>query len=386
MIKHYRMILKTPVHIGSGDKLGRLDFLPQQDKCYIIDIDSLLERFKDNPAALSEFGQREFKLGDFLWDYKIKPEKVAKYTLDNPHRLRMREISEMIKTGLCKPLIPGTSIKGALRTVILWHLFQKTDKSEVSDVLNRILNDRDIKKEQADAELDHYLFGPDPNHDFLRGLQVGDATFKLPDLKLIETKVLSIDGRGSHGWKKMGRDGFNTSRVEEATPIHCEAIYPKTEAEFRIKVEDFLFDEAITKAELDFSSRKNSLIDLPKICNEFAQEFISEEIGFFKSCQMNQIAQFYSNLLKEVPKDKDEKSFLLHLGWGSGWRGMTGDWMDDITLRRFRGKFRMGKSIRNRQTDRWEQFAIFPKTRKVIFENGQPTYPLGWVKVEEKEE
>ena len=49
----------------------------------------------------------------------------------------------MVKTGFGNPIIPGTSLKGALRTVIFWHLFNETQK--VEEILNNILKKTDYK-------------------------------------------------------------------------------------------------------------------------------------------------------------------------------------------------------------------------------------------------
>jgi hypothetical protein len=54
----------------------------------------------------------------------------------------------------------------------------------------------------------------------------------------------------------------------------------------------------------------------------------------------------------------------------------VGRLLDPISLRDLRRKFRLGKA----------GVTEFPKTRRLVFEDGKPKYPLGWVVEVWKEE
>jgi hypothetical protein len=62
----------------------------------------------------------------------------------------------------------------------------------------------------------------------------------------------------------------------------------------------------------------------------------------------------------------------LQLSWGSGWKGMTGDWMTDETKERMRGLYREMKG---------RDGMPFPKTRRLAVSNNHPRLPLGWVRL-----
>lgn len=387
-INEYSFTIQTPVHIGNGERLGKMDFILERNQCLIIDLDMVLSELKDNQSALNEFGGEKFNIRDFLQKYKIPPANVQKYSLPNPGNIRPFNIQEMIKTGMGNALLPGSSIKGSIRTVMLWHLLKDTERKKATDILIGILKSK-VKKEQADNELDHFLFGRNPNHDLLRCLQVGDVEFNLSDLKLLECKVLSLNEHNGFGWKKMGKGGFNTPNAREGSSICCESLARDAVSIGRIKFEEFLFENPLTIKELGFSDKKELLVGLPHKCNEFTESFIASEIDFFTSCKMKKMVEFYETLKEEIPQDGG--SFFLHLGWGSGWRGMTGNYLDDEYIKGFRekyGKFsnQMGKNIKDKATGSWVQFPIFPKTRKIAFENGKPKYPLGWIKIEKVKE
>ena len=222
-IKEYRYTLKTPVHVGSGEKLGQIDFVLQRNQCIVVDIERLLQELKDNSQALNEFAHGSFNIADFLKKYKILPGSVRKYTIQNPNNIeRIYNIQEFVKTGMGNPIIPGSSIKGAIRTALLWHLLRSTtDKSRINEILHDVLNS-DVKKEKASSSLSKEFFGPDPNYDFLRILHVGDVELQMADMKLVESKVLNYQlGKkwiSRQELKSMLRDtGFeNSSQILEA--------------------------------------------------------------------------------------------------------------------------------------------------------------------------
>lgn len=362
----YRFTIRTPVHVGTGEKLGKTDIAPQGGQWIVVDMESVFSQLQNNPSAFDAFEERNFSLSGFLRKHRISPGNVQKYTLANPDNIRFdsrTEVQEMIKTGMGKPIIPGSSIKGALRTVIWWHLVRSKD---IGPTLDNIIGSR-AKSERADDALDKELFGKNPNYDFMRALQVGDTEFALPDIRLVESRVLNLTSTGS-GWKKMGRNGFTTPDPKKATPLYCEALNPKAMSTSKMKVDEFLFDDLAQG--LGFSGKKELLTHLPERCNQFARNFIAGEIEFFKSCNMREMVKFYQELQAEIPDGNDV--FLLHLGWGSGWRGMTGNYIEPDMLKKLRVKFRLGK----------RNFPEFPKTRKIAFQNRTPEFPFGWIRVE----
>jgi CRISPR-associated protein Csm5 len=64
---------------------------------------------------------------------------------------------------------------------------------------------------------------------------------------------------------------------------------------------------------------------------------------------------------------------VIRLGWGSGWKHMTGDYLerDKDILEKIRMNFRLGRPG-----------MPFPKSRKIAFQNGKPIFPFGWIKLE----
>ncbi len=385
----YRFTVITPVHIGSGVKLGKTDIARQGSLFTVVDMESVFSRFKGDLSVFDDvFENRDFDLFAFLKSNRIPLNEVKKYSIANPDNIRFAsEILEMIKTGMGNPLIPGSSIKGAIRTVIWWHLVRSEEKQPLlKEELKKVINSKskDLKEQRADDELDKKLFGKDPNHDFMRGLQVGDVEFTLSDMKLVESKVLNLTKENGFGWKFT---------------ICSESLKSGVASAGKMKIEDFLFDDLAKH--LNFSDDKKELLaNLPEKCNEFARTFIADEIAFFESCNMKEMITFYEGLQKEIPADNS--SFLLHLGWGSGWRGMTGNYLEKDDVVKLRKRFGLGKLLcpqcgKEAKKDKREEgmvfcrickknfptelFPVFPKTRKIAFQNGNSAYPPGWIKI-----
>lgn len=397
----YTITTITPVHVSSGDKILKgLDFVSQNGKTIIIiDMDKLFTKLGDNVNAISEFGQDD-NIEDYLRKYKIDPSTVAKSVYQGI--ANSRDISTMVKTGFGNPYLPGSSIKGAIRTVLLKSIIEGTDEDYIEEILNKILNTEIKKPQDADKYLDIEIFGKDPNYDLMRVLQVSDAEFSANDLTLIETKVLNLKSENTYGWKNLNpRDSKTYQNLRDGTSVYVEGLRENSKSELRIKIDDFLLNNEKTKC-LHFNEDKYYFDKLAKIINNYSKKFIKKEIEFFETINMIEMKNFYHTLLDKIPKD--EKSFLLHMSWGSGWKGMTGDYLEEKQLEKFRKKFNLGKTFcpncdsNNLKTDRYnknnyrcfncnQNFSLFnlelcptfPKSRKIVINAGTPKSTMGWV-------
>ncbi len=427
----YEIEVISPVHVGSGGGISPIEYV-LEDKFYRADMDGLFadERFESD-RFIEDAKVGALYLGRF--DSELAKEHV-RYALDISHSTRTNlqgligkrssEVREFIKTK-DDAYIPGSSVKGAIRTAILWYVLkndrqllekaeryleillnardlserienagnlgdikreieinqnlkQKSDVymgvleeiagGEVRKIKKKVNNLSKIGREHVDAEIEKLVFGADPTKDLLKALQVSDSNaIAVKNLKVEEVRTLTTTPRG-HNWKSFY--------------IYVEALKCGAKLDLEMKTVEFLL-EGDAASELDFESKKVLVREIPKICNEFVDDFIESEIRFFKQCntqrELDKVIEFYERMRRE------ENSFLLHLAWGSGWHGMTvGRLLQEDTGFDFFGlrkKFRLGKR-------RNQPFFVrmYPKTRRIVFENGKPKYPLGWVKLEEKDE
>jgi len=81
-----------------------------------------------------------------------------------------------------------------------------------------------------------------------------------------------------------------------------------------------------------------------------------------------------SQTLKELIDQQEQKVGILRIGWGTGFKNMTGDWQSDRLSNALYDKLLV--EVRDR---RYEDF-ILPKTRRMTAEG----LPLGFVKMTKK--
>lgn len=385
----------SPVHIGSGEKTGLGDYVVDEEKIVVVDIDKLISTIPkpDDLTEEIESEGRNFRIEEFLRKQKIEAKSVEKYSIKWDSERSDREISAHIKNSFNQPYIPGSSIKGAIRTAILWYMMKgdglikegqnaiKQGLDKMQRELNKSKNGRErgrIKKnwkKEIGKEIEKLVFygkEKDAKYDVLKSLHVSDSnSVNLQNLEVSTVKIMSTSSPTTYGWKDFRKRRAVTNH-SQATPSFVEVLEKGTNIEgVCIGVDAFLFKEEIKK-EIGFNNeQQKDITDFAKICNEFAKELIEEEKLFYQNYGFKELFSFYGELEKKIPVND---AFLVHLGWGSGWRGMTvGTLLDFNLLKELRRQFRIGKT---------EPFIPeFPKTRKIVFENNQPTYPLGWAKI-----
>jgi CRISPR-associated protein Csm5 len=96
-----------------------------------------------------------------------------------------------------------------------------------------------------------------------------------------------------------------------------------------------------------------------------------------KPKKLSDLINNIDGLLKQL-KDLTQDEFIMRISWGAGWKGMTGDFVNDLKysenskwIEIFRKKYQLGK----------KDFPIFPKTRRIVFDGDVPKYLTGWIKV-----
>jgi CRISPR-associated protein Csm5 len=119
-------------------------------------------------------------------------EKIA-YLVFDYNQEPTTEIKPLLRTGLGKPILAGSSIKGSIRTAILTYLIKNDNKNFASkeDNLGR---KRGNKMFYSDSTLQKHYLGKDPNHDLLRMLQVGDFEVENSKTILHKTQTLNLYG------------------------------------------------------------------------------------------------------------------------------------------------------------------------------------------------
>jgi CRISPR-associated protein Csm5 len=353
----YSLHFITPVYVGSGLKLGKMDYVTKGSQVLVMNLQRLASLPGVDPEELSDaMDMRNFEIGAYLRDKRIDPSRAASYSI-GCSTSPLGEISCCLKDGLGNPYIPGSSIKGALRTAILWERI-KRDSGLMEEARLKVISSIQRAGPRnaaawAAQPLERLFMGKDPvkgnhpNYDHLRALKVSDSTIISKEkLQLFEVAV-----------KNLKNDCLETKMS-----LWVEAFKPGTEAEISLDIDPFLLrDDVKSKLNLEVDDLK----DLQKIVKPYYSDYINGEIDYFSNYGQLGLAEFYRKLLSLANK---EGGMLLRTGWGSGWHGMTVARLFPELIPEIREAFQLGR----------QNVSEFPKTRKlaVVDNNLQP---LGWI-------
>ncbi|RME65114.1 MAG: type III-A CRISPR-associated RAMP protein Csm5, partial [Nitrospirae bacterium] len=150
-VRFWRVEPVTPLHIGSGREYDRWGFVTEGLRIKIVDTDALLEEHSQNAYLLNNFATDTHRdLSELIRRANIKPSALpVLYEVPATMTSGISSIREFLRTG-DKLLVPGSSLKGAIRTAILWKLlkeepgFQRNllnlQPKEVSKQLNKLFH------------------------------------------------------------------------------------------------------------------------------------------------------------------------------------------------------------------------------------------------------
>lgn len=368
----------TPLHVGSGEELRRdLDYIDRDGIPLVVDRQRTLDVLVSGDQALDKVITGDWNLAELVklagQDFGY-PLPMLSGRSETPATLR-----EQIKDAEFRPYVPGSSIKGAIRTAFLAEWLQCNPGYSFQALLpcpqrsRRDPNRTEPSKRAQFAAQDLLkdVFGANPNRDILRVMQVSDVRFQAADLRLADIRwlnIIRVKGQEKAAWRDM-RSRQSEKNWQDASGLYAETLTPDSTASLTLGWDRFLLSD-LTKwgapthgAELlpaDFSV-------LQKVLNNHACRILENEVAFFDQYQATAPQQQLQKLLNRTQKDSE--GAYLRLAWGSGWRGMTGDWLDVKSLSAIRELYRLGR-----------QNMPFPKTRRLAVQ-GAPCLPLGWVRL-----
>ncbi len=174
----------SPLHVGSGagPLLLDLDFAVHQGTVWVADHGRLSELFTDEELRA---GTPDVRLSKLLGPDRY-PDYAA-YSLPARGEVGGR-ILPCIKDPYCRPYIPGSSLKGAIRSALAWAAAAQPELAPRGGELGR-------GAKYAALPWERRVFGPTPHRDLMRALLVGDSCPASPDrLELARVTVHSLQG------------------------------------------------------------------------------------------------------------------------------------------------------------------------------------------------
>lgn len=331
-IKDIKLQTLAFIHIGNGELLQKwLDFAEKKDPkgngsdVFILDYDKLGKKIQEDGKNLAEWVKAlEGNDSEFLKLF-LSP-NVSKET-----SLRVVEsydkvgltLKECLHDGRGYPYIPGSSIKGAIRTAVYGCLADQNLLDKIERTFN--INSGNIFKAQKETEKlvsnwQDATFGK-ISDDIFKYLQVGDAFFQKGSEIVIDQINLN---------KK--RNGFE---IDESKRQTIEAIEFDKYSKFRIKlVQEFSKNKTTEQKSNEFRQKIDSegLPFLFSLINQHTHSLVEKEIEFFKD-EEGDIADYLTNmedLLEVIKNCIPGKECVLRIGQASGWKFITGDWTERL--------------------------------------------------------
>lgn len=338
----------TPIHIGSGDVLRYgSDFIVKNNQVGIVDYRKVMsliggpEKINDWVEAI----EKKVPIDVFVSQYNLNSElKDYSYRV-LPFRGKVKNTDSLkvfIHDGLGCPYMPGSSIKGAIRTAVLEHIM----RSQGDDIPIR------NHKNRLDAMVvENRFFGRNPYTDIFRILRVEDAYFEKGCESVV--RLVNINER-------QQKDYWDESKSQLVEVLEAE----KYSSEFEITLNQKLFD-SMGKNFSFLPDGMQSIFRLFHIINEYTGYLLDSELNYWEkhkgknlSGKVKQYLSRIMNIKEKVEECEEGKECIIRIGHGSGWNFITGGWIKqrsdfkDIVLEAIRkNKFYMKYD--------------FPKTRRV---------------------
>lgn len=363
----------TPLHIGSGrDLLNEYDYTIHKGQTWRLNDAALLDaQDADDPGIADRLAQTP--PAQLLEEKDFTPTSpFFRYVIPGaPHSQQEgAPVLEQIKDIYDRPYLPGSSLKGALRTVLAWHGWKEMNlKPDISKLGERAkFAAQNYEREIFVAE--DARRGHEPNYDVLRALQISDSQpLDAACLRLVNASVLNRSGQT--GSKEI--------------PIKLEAIRTNTTFESTLKLDLALFSSWAQSNGLRLKGEA-WLRQLPQVCRAYAARRMAQEVAWFQNIPGKSGQRLLTTYQQIGQTPLEGNQFVLQLGWGTGWDSKTfgshlsndTNFMEAVIANRdyhmSRGKRRSGDP--------------FPKSRRVIISrtempdgrhNDIPGAPLGWL-------
>jgi CRISPR-associated protein Csm5 len=350
----------TPVHIGNGTELqGNTEYLyfDKENVIAVLDAEKVLAILhEDNISHWVSSIEKGESIMPLL--KQRKPDLIAEDVALKIIPLSIetkKPIRQQMQTANKQALLPGSSLKGAIRTAVFAKALMEKE-TYATDRRNLGTPDSRGGFRWSDSPLSKILLGSDPNHDIFRLLQVGDAGFT-------KTEVYQTDVINKYG---------NSWRIKNEITQFVEAIPKGEETIFRLNYNNTL--KMRSQSLFNDNASKLELKTLLPLINAHTKRLVDDEIKYWDGKEGNPDA--LGNYVEEMQSIAShinsctQNECVLRLGWGTGFRSMTGDWHGVMTDDDY---YPLIQSLRRG----YPEDLIFPKTTRFLKDG----VPLGFVKM-----
>ena len=372
----------SQIHVGSGVMLQKgNDFIVTYDAgnsdIYVIDPNKLGMILGTDRATIDEWVVHieGGTANDFIQNRIAghTPKEYAKRRITNYANFDNTQgtLKECIHDGMGRPYIPGSSLKGAIRTAVMASLARKKGKDTLTEQFKKIFAERDSRRQdRLLSNIEKKYFGDNPNSDLFRFLTVSDAFFEQDSE--IAVKQINLNIRE--------KDSLKDTRMQQIV----EAIGPDEESSFSLKIDKERYEKVSSAHHPDLERLPRlpqEMSDIPhlfELINRHTKKLVDDELRIWSEDYSNYRGQqgyleSLEDILNAIESCKANEC-VLRLGQAIGWRFVTGAWTEemdeDLFYSRIVPKARPGN---NRKYSDY----VFPKSRRIDDE----AYVFGFLKL-----
>lgn len=376
----YCLTCLTPLLVGDGRKLSPIDYMVWKDHVNVLDQWRIFRLLAKGPRLDGYLAQlkKADKLDFASWGGFAQNFAGRRIPFENPaypaYWNRAMGESLHIPTfaaGASGPYLPGTAIKGALRTGMV---FANWRDGMLEAVLNRVKGER-VPRRPAET-LEQQALGTSGS-DRMRFVAAGDSCpVPVTQFKVYLLRTSTLQPRGSQfalAWKQSPRGAVDGSRPEESTPIFAEMAVPGSSFEGVWDEKNFFLAPEVRRA-----VRWPESFDRAKVfeaANVYAAGLLALQRNYAAIAGLALLDRSLEELEQRLAKARELGTCLLALGWGGGLLTKS-SWLDtsNSEYRQILQQF----SLYNRAL---ATNLPFPKTRRIVFLNNQPATLPGWVEL-----
>lgn len=376
----YRLTCLTPLLVGDGQKLSPIDYMVWKDHVNVLDQRRIFRLLAKGPrldsylAQLKKADKLEFaSWGGFAQNFAgrripFEHASSAKYweraTAENLH-------IPTFASGPNGPYLPGSAIKGALRTGAL---FERWDSNTLRQAASRLEGDRPPRRPAEHAE----NAGSGNQLKVVRAADSGAVPSS--SFRVYLLRVARLDNKGHKGyelgWKQSPRGTVDGRRVEDSTPLFAEMAAPGTVFEGPWKEDNFFLNPATARA----LNWKDALTParIFESANRCAEELLAKQKQYAELADLSVLGKNIEMLQARLAdlRQRGSSACILSLGWGVGLLGKAAylNTEDESYRQVLRSVPFYARAI---QTG-----LLFPKTRRIVFLENQPATLPGWTLLE----
>ncbi len=361
----------SPLFIGSGKTLSPYsDFIQEGNNLIYLNQKKIEEAVSDKPELIDEYVKEirrkmnntssDVSLKDFITTrLKLSLDSVTLHKVPLQGNIGKQQLRQFISTA-GRPFIPGSTLKGAFRTAILydWLINDNNGKKLLENFIEN-LEKTDSKNKEEKNEALKKINNTDIEFICFGGISEDPFRFlKITDSNCLETKAISA--------LEISRvSTVNEKNASIPQPSECLGVGAAVKMKITIQK---------SNQNTKFSFLNNvEISDLMKKVSEFSKESILRELDELEGNKnFSHIFKFYEELEKRIKN----KEIVLRIGGGKTFFensiGLACD--DDDSgehLELFLLAIKMPKYKKG----------VFPKTRTAVMKNNQPFQPLGWIKL-----